>query len=223
MAIAYGGIGSVGTTQSSNTGPTVTGADTVGIVLVAGDSGADNITAATWGGVSMAKIGAVQVPGDRWISAWWVANPSSGGTLAFTGGSFWRSVGFYYTGASQVGQPDSSNTGTVSSNTSLTVVTTVVAPDCWAVLTGKDNGGGRTNTSTTGTVRLSTDAGGLTINDSNATVSTGSVNCNSTISSSANMGAIAFSIKPPAAAVSSIKSADGVTLANIKSADGVNN
>lgn len=198
FAIAYGTVHTV-QTSSSYTGPTVTGSDTLGIVYVVGDSAADNISATSWGGGGMTKIGsAVQTPGDRYSSAWWKAAPSSGGTIAFTGGSFWRSIAAYYTGAAQTGQPDASNTGTSSSTTVLSIAITVVASNCWAIMFQKDSAGGQAYTSSNAlaSTRYSSDAGGIAYGDSNGVVSTGSQTCTLTGSGSAGHGGIAFSIKP---------------------------
>ena len=149
----------------------------------------------------MTKIGAVQTPGDRWISAWWVANPASGTTISFTGGTFWRSFSFYYTGAKQTSQPDSFNTGTSTNSTVISVATTVVASDCWLIMCQKDSVGGETYTpsDSLASMRANADAGGLAIADSNTTVATGSRTGTLTGSNAtAEHGGIVFSIAPPA-------------------------
>jgi len=195
MAIAFGGISGVGTT-STVTSVTVSGSNTIGIVHVAGDS-SDNITAVTWGGVSMTKIAAALVSGDRFISSWWVANPSSGGSIVFTGGSFWRSYSSYYTGAKQTAQVDSSNTGTSSPTLSITIASTVVASNSWFVMLQKDNTGGRTYTASgvLASMRLAVDDGGLAIADSNGAVGTGSQSGTlTTTGANNNHGGVAFSL-----------------------------
>jgi hypothetical protein len=198
MAIGFGAISAVSTLQNV-TSVAVSGSDTLGIVgVVDGNAGADAITATTWNGVSMTKIGSsVQVPGDRWMSLWWIANPASSTTISFTGGAFWRSFNFYYTGASQVGQPDSSNTGTVSNSLGITVATTVVAANCWTIIFQKDNAGGITYTTTVGVMRANADGGGIAISDSNGTVGTGSQSTTLLgTDATAEHGAIAISISP---------------------------
>ncbi len=203
MAIAFGAISAVSTSQTP-TSVAVSGSNTIGLVFVAGDTTTDNISATTWNGVSMTKIAAVQVPGgDRWVSAWWIANPGSSSTISFTGGSFWRSFSFYYTGAKQTGQVDSSNTGTVSGAGAITVATTVVASNCWQIMCIKnDTGGGvYTPSGVLASTRVDNDAGGLAVADSNTTVGTGSQSGTMTKDgSAANQGGIAFSIAPVAVA-----------------------
>ncbi len=202
-AIAFGGISAVSTSQTP-TSVSVSGSNTIGIVCVTGDTTTDNVTAATWNGVSMTKIAAVQTPSDRWNSCWWVAAPASGTTISFTGGSFWRSYSFYYTGAAQTGQPDSSNTGTNTANTAISVASTVVASNSWFVMHQKDGTGGTTYTASNvlASVRANTDDGGIAIADSNGTVATGSQTGTLTSSATTNHGAIAFSIAPVAVAAS---------------------
>lgn len=198
MPIAFGGISTVDN-ASSQTSVAVSGSDTIGFVAVAGDDTTDNITAVTWNGVSMTKIAAVKVPSDRWLSVWWVANPASSSTIAFTGGSFWRACSFYYTGAKQTGQVDSSNTNTSTGVAAISVSTTVVATGCWYVMFQKDGVGGTTYTPSgvLASTRLDGDAGGLAVADSNGTVGTGAQSGTLTqTAGTASHGAIAFSIAP---------------------------
>lgn len=200
MALAWGGISSVNT-SSSVTSVAVSGSDTVGIVFVVGEVAGDNITAVTWNGVSMTKIGAVQNPSDRWMSAWWVASPASSTTIAFTGGSFWRSYSFYYTGAHQTAPIDSSNTGSTASASAITIATTVVASNCWQVMAKKDGRGNLTDTGSgvLASTRTGTDAGGIGILDSNGTVGTGSQSGTDTLSGGTlpiQIGGITFSLAP---------------------------
>lgn len=201
MAIAFGGISSVSTSQTP-TSVSVSGSNTIGIVFVVGDTTADNISAVTWNSVSMTKIAAVQVPGDRYLSAWWVANPASATTISFTGGSFWRSFSFYYTGAKQTGQVDSSNTGTSTASAAITIATTVAAANCWYVMCQKDDSGGKTYTGSgvLASTRVDADAGGIAIGDSNGVVGTGSQSGTFTASGAGiSHAGIAFSIAPVSA------------------------
>lgn len=194
-AIGFGAISAVDN-ASSRTSVAVSGSNPVGIVWVAGDS-SDNITAVSWGGVAMTKIGAVLVPGDRFISAWCINNPASSATISFTGGSFWRNFNGYYTGAT-CPPVDSFNTGTVSANTTISVSTTVVAANSWVIMFQKDNAGGKTYSAelSVSSLRANADAGGIAIADSNAATSTGTNTGRMFATGSANHGAIIFSIAP---------------------------
>lgn len=204
-AIGFGGISAVSTSQTP-TSVVVAGANTIGFVCVAGETASDQITAVTWNSVSMTKIRAVQVPGDRWMSLWYIVNPASATTISFTGGTFWRSFSSYYTGASQTGQPDSSNSGTVSSNTAISVSTTVVAANSWYMMCGKNSTGGGvyTPSGVLASTRADNDGGGIFIGDSNTTVGTGSQSGTMTKDGgAANQAAIAVSIAAAAAVVNS--------------------
>lgn len=195
MAIAFGDKSAVSTSQDP-TSVAVSGSDTIGIVTVVGTTVTDDISAVTWGGVGMTKIAAIQNPADRWISTWWVANPSSGAAIHFTGGTFWRSYSFYFTGAHQTAPIDSFNTGsTVSANT-LSIATTVVASNCWVIMTEKGGGGTSTAAGVLTSMIVSADAGALAIGHSNGTVGTGSQTATIDQSTTVQLAGIAFSLAP---------------------------
>ena len=173
----------------------VAGSDTLGFVFVVGDVGADNITAATWNSVGMTKIGAVESPGDRFMSAWLVNAPASATTISFTGGAFWRSYSFYYTGAGNT-QPDAFATNTASSSATIFVTVNVVATNCWTIMCQKDNTGNLTYTTDVGAMRQDTDAGGIAISDSAGIVDIGNNTTTLTAASGTpTHGAISFSIR----------------------------
>lgn len=219
-AIAFGAISSV-TTTSNPTSVALSGSDPLGLTFVAGESSSDAITAVSWNSVGMNKIRAVQTPADRWISNWWLQSPGSSTTIQYTGGTFWRSCSFYYTGCAQSGQVDSSASNTSTATTVISVTTTVVASNCWLVMCQKDVSGGKTYTPSNALTqsRLNADAGGLAIADSGGTVSTGSVTGTMTCTGNSDHGAIAFSIAP--VATTTIKTWDGIVRANLKTLDGV--
>jgi len=196
-APVYGGISAVSTSRTP-TSVALSGSNTVGIVFVVGTTTTDLITATEWGsGVPMTKIAAIKTPSDRWISAWWVANPASSATITFTGGSFWRSYSLYYTGASQTGQPDSFNTGSITSALSLSIASTVVASDCMFVMGTKGGAGTSAASGVLTNMRVSADEGALAVGDSNGAVGTGSQTGTITQSFAVqNLGGIAFSLAP---------------------------
>ncbi len=198
MAIAFGAISSVSTLQTP-TSVSVSGSDTVGIVHVSDGTGVSNeITAVTWDGVSMTKIGEVQTPGARWQSVWWIVNPTSSATISFTGGSYWRSFNSYYTGAHQTAPIDSSNTGTSSASTFLSISTTVVVSGCWLIMVQADSTGGKTYSASNdiSIMRANADAGGIASADSNGTVATGSRTATLTATGSTTHAGITFSLAP---------------------------
>lgn len=199
MAIAFGAISAVDN-AITQTSVAVSGSDTVGVVFVAGDDGSDSITSVDWGGSAMTKVNSssVEVPTDRFLSVWVVANPASSATITFNDNAdnYWRACSAYYTGASV--PVDSQNVGTSSASTSISVATTVVASNCWLIMFQKDGTGGQTYSASgsLASMRLNADAGGLAVGDSDGTVGTGSQTGTMTTGGSINHGAVAFSLAP---------------------------
>jgi hypothetical protein len=206
-AVGFGNVSTV-STASSLTSIAVSGSDVVGVVFVVGDSAADNISAVTWNGVSMTKIGAVQTPGDRYLSAWCINNPASATGIVFTGGSFWRSYHAYYTGA--VCPPvDAFATNTVSADSVISASPTVVNAGSWLIMFQKDSSGGKTYSASNNisTMRVNADAGGIAIADSQdngGAVGSGSRTATLSAIGNTNHGAIAFSIAPTATTPASV-------------------
>lgn len=220
MALAFGAISSVSTSQTP-TSVTLSGLDTLGIVFVVGDTTGDNITAATWNSVSMTKIAAVQSPGDRWMSAWYIDAPASATTISFTGGSFWRSFSFYYTGAGDT-QVDAFNTNTATNSATISTTPTVLATNCWTIMCQKDNTGNVTYSTDVGTMRANADAGGIAISDSNGIVSQGAQTTTHTADAGTpTHGAIGFSIRATDSVVSLIKTINGLAKASAKTVNGL--
>ena len=196
MAIAFGAI-SGRTSAQTGTSVAVSGSNTIGIILTQGNVSATNsITAITWGGVSMTLIDGAQVPSDRYMSAWYVLNPSSSGAISMTGGAFWDWYSWYYTGALQSGQVDSTNHGTSSASTTITVATTVVASNCWTVMCQADGVGNVTYSTNVGVMRLSSSPTSQAISDSNGTVGTGSQSTTLTRTGTSGHAGVNFSIAP---------------------------
>lgn len=224
MAIAYGAITPVAATTGTSltySSSAVSGSDTFGVVCYNGsNTGSDYVTGITWNSVAMTKIGSsVQVPGDRWMGVYYIIAPASGTTnITVTGSSsaIIRSFSTYYTGVDQTSPLDSSNTGTTGGlSSSLGVSTTVVASDCWTAYFTKDSTGSKTYTTSVGSMRRDTDAGGQAYSDSNGTVSTGSNTTTHTMTSgTSDLAGITFSFKPLSA--TSIKTVDGLVYASVK-------
>ncbi len=213
---------------------TCTGSDLILFVGVNGDT-TDTLTSITYNGVSMTIISKVQVPGDRWDYLYALVGPATGAhNVVISGASFHASAAVSYTGASQTGQPDSFNTGTVTGNTVITVSTTVVAANCWLIMWGSVDGG--TMAAGTGTTfRNGSLAGGYAMFDSNGTVGTGSQSLQfNTGATNGNKAGVIASFKPVApAGPANVKTFDGVTqstgiqtylgvaIASVKSVDGI--
>ena len=157
MAIAYGGFTQADNTGSATlsfTGPTITGNNTIGVVMVHSYTTAE--ISITWGGVNMTQVDSITnslVYNNLRLSLFYILNPSSDGTVVVTRGSnsFWiRATAAYYTGAKQSEQPDASANNKSISGTSLSTSVTTVADNCWTILAFQDdNGSGTAGTNCT--------------------------------------------------------------------------
>ena len=175
MAIALdvksdGGIESVGTTLTWS--HTCTGTN---LILVVGATKTSNdITGITYNSVAL-TAGPNQAPtaGNEGAQLWFLVNPSTGANNIVITASTTRLTGVAvsYTGAKQTGQPDSSNTGSAASATSLSVSTTVVASNCWLVMMTDTSAAG--TSAGTGTTLREAASDGSDLWDSNGTVGTG--------------------------------------------------
>lgn len=161
---------------SLNRSHTCTGSDLILWVAVTTVSGASvPVTGVTYNSVAMTKVTAI-APQSNWeMSLWYLAGPSTGtntitATCATAPANIFRISSASYTGASQTGIPDSSNSAT-GVTTSRTVSTTTIANNCWVVGYGM-TGAGNIVPSTGLTTRSETDSGsGSTVlGDSNGAV-----------------------------------------------------
>ncbi len=205
FAIAFdnSGQGAFGTSPRSFS-YTVTGSNTI----MTGCTITDNATQTgfTYNSVSLTSIADAPTNASRkTVQSSYLINPTTGSnTVSATASTSLGVMVSTYSGAKQSGQPDSFNTkDQTSADTSLTIATTVVLPNCWIVVHScDDQGSGYTGSG--GSAVRQTSAQGALLGDSNATVATGSVT--TTFSrSGANIkyGAVAFSIAPFASPVNS--------------------
>lgn len=193
------GFQSSGGNTLNFTALTVSASDPI-IVLGFTAGTSDNITSVTAGGNAMTQIQKVQNGSGRWSYLYYIVGESGSVSISISAtdsAGFIGGVAASYTGASQTGQPDSSNTNTASSATSLTVSTTVVASDCW--LAGWWYTTGTSIAAGTGASAVATNSDNLGFFDSNATVGTGSQSMQVT-STSGNLAGLMASIAPAGAA-----------------------
>lgn len=164
---------------------TCSGSNRLLIVGISSDDG-NLVSGVTYNGVAMTQIGSPLNTGfTEYIYLFYLVAPTSGSNnvaITGTGGHNFRAEALSYPGADQTAPIDSTNTGTVSAASSITVATTVVAANCWLVMWGKNDsvaiaaGAGSTARTPTTQANLFT--------DSNGTVSTGSQSQQFTFSSS---------------------------------------
>jgi hypothetical protein len=149
--IAYD-AGSSGGVFSTSWNHTVgTGSNRALIVQAFDDNGgSDLLTAVKWNTTeSLTKITDVQTPGDRWVSLWYLLNPSSGThsiTLTTTAGAM-KGSAISLTG---VGALDQQTTATASNVLSVSSTLTV-ATNAWVISAVKEISGFGTLTVTNGT------------------------------------------------------------------------
>lgn len=188
-------------------------------MMVRGGTPAVTVTGVTYAGVSMTQVG-TGVNYDSTNSRnqiWYLVNPATGAntvSVSVSGNSGpVSSYSVSYTGASQTGVPDASNTNSSSASnvTSLASSVTTVAANCWYLIIGGAvvSGTGGVMSGTVGcSLRIgNTNSGTYLISgilDSNGTVAPGahSVTINQS-GSAAPMGLVIVSFAPVGVTVNS--------------------
>lgn len=212
---------------------TCTGTNLILFVGVTGAIGSDDVTAITYNGVSLTKIGGLVTPSSngRGICLWYLINPATGAnTIAITGGGFIDGYAASYTGAKQSAQPDASTTnGNVSASDLTTSVTTIAAND-WLVEYASGNDGNAIS-ATSGVSSRNVGGTGFGLYDSNGTVATGSVSAVMHRAALNGMAVVLAAFSPALAAgpanlksyntnlKSNINSVNTNLIANVKSLD----
>lgn len=156
-------------------------------LLLCGGYGQSASTSATYNSVSMTLIRSQNGSPGPIIDSYYIVSPSSGShsivvNYSSTQGLAWGSIS--YSGCAQTGVPDSNN-GNQTNGTSLSVSTTVVAPNCWIFGTCGHDINTNNVSFTTGTTRQQATSTFQTIGvgDSNGTVGTGSQSFGATFAS----------------------------------------
>jgi len=207
MAIAFdaatnGGIVNPGTSLSWS--HTCTGVDRLLLVGIISDVATDAISGVTYNGVAMTKL--ITAPSDgagfpRYEYLFGLLAPATGANtvlVSASGSVLIAALSSSYTGVLQSGLPDSSNTNSNASASSLTVSTTVVASGCWlAAYLRAAPGPAIAGTGTTDRVD---DASTQLFGDSNGTVGTGSQSLQVTQSSAGAINGLIVSIAPSSGA-----------------------
>lgn len=228
MAIAFDNATNVVNTSATSVtdSHTATGSNLVAIVDTYVDTG-DNLTSLTYDGADILanQIAKIQLPGAGYMYMHYYVNPPTGAknvSAGISGGATRIELAVAtYTGCSQTGVPDASNTGSAASGTSLSVSVTTIADNTWDVgfftLNLKTATAG-TNT----TIRINGSGSQLSvITDSNTaqTPAGAFVQAVSWTGSNLNAGIVA-SLAPPGA-TSAIKTIDGLAKASVKTVDGL--
>lgn len=134
MAIAVDAIDGGGSGSGATWSHTVTGTNTFLWVSTIGGIGTDNVTAVSYNGVSMTKVGSALTSGDRYSTGWYLINPATGThNIVITGGAQSWGVGVSYTGVEQSSPIDASNTFTFTSQTTGTTTLTATNAGDWGL------------------------------------------------------------------------------------------
>lgn len=138
MAIAFDATNSgfsAGSQASLTISTTVTGSDTIGIVMASHDASTTmDITGITWNGSDMTNVNDNgNTSSNSNTSLWYILNPSSGDVvISVSPNRQLYGITLSYTGAKQSGQPDASNTADDSASP-YSISTTTVADDALVV------------------------------------------------------------------------------------------
>lgn len=164
MAIAFDTVGqaTLTSTTSLSWSHTFTGANGVGYVGTVVRT--NTCSGVTWNGVSMTQIQTAQAVGgsNDSLQLWeLIGIPAGAATIVASnsgGASLMQGGSVSYTGAKQTGQPDSSSTQAATTVANLTMSTTTVADNSWAIMVVRWNSGGSSAGAGT-TQRLSNSSG----------------------------------------------------------------
>ena len=178
---------------------TCTGSNLILFVGFSTYDAAEVVTTVTYNGVAMTQANKkASAAGDRWSYLYYLIAPATGANnivISRSNSGSINSCSTSYTGAKQSSQPDSSNTNSVLSDTTLTYSTTVVASNCWLVAWSDG-----ANTAGAGTTTRNTSGSASGIGDSNGTVSTGSQSLIFTVGGAGQIEGVIASIAPFVAA-----------------------
>lgn len=139
MAIAYDATShfelTAGSANPLTMAHTVTGSNNTIVLIINAVGAAADPTGVTWGAQNFTKVDSLTSFG--FSSSWILAGATAGaGNIVATFAAGVSTPAFMtassYTGTS-ASQPDSHNTGVITSGTTLTINTTVVASNCWLV------------------------------------------------------------------------------------------
>ncbi len=163
------------------------------------------ITGVTYNGVALTQIGTYSAetpaPSAQMSSLWYLIAPATGANNVAISSSVnvFAIIGASasYTGAAQSGQPDAFTVATPANTASFSQSATVVATGCW-LMAGSKNDGGAASAGSGTTARVNA-ATGISMMDSNGTVSTGSQSLVTTFGGSVNWVGLIASFKPVAA------------------------
>jgi len=187
------------------------------------DQNNDTVTGVTYNGVSMTQANKIRVGtggGAEYVYLYYLVAPSTGANNVVIS----RSVStnslhgrvITFTGASQTGIPDASNTGQSNSASSLAVSVTVVAANSWVVAMMRNTNAAVASSDSNFTMRLTSSS--IMIADTNGAVSAGSYTGTFNNSGGGGRWGLCMASFAPAAASgpANVKTVNDLALASVK-------
>jgi len=205
MAIAFDAAtdGNTVTSTSLTYSHTVTGSNPFLVVGTLGSTTTDKISGVTYNGVAMTKLNSYHIDTtDRWLSAWYLANPATGAhnvVVTSSSSDFIASSAASYTGVSAVVDSSATSTNTTSTG-DLPNATTTVKDNSWHIMVG-GLASGTPTAGTSTTRRVLTTGGNMAIFDGNIAITpagSNTINMTRTGGSNAGYALIGLSIGLPA-------------------------
>lgn len=180
MALAFvqASNGTTGSGTSLTYSATLNASTDLVVAAVLGGNLVDDCTGVTYNGVAMTLASKAMIPLGRYVYHWFLLSPATGSAHNFVA-SFNDSADFSsitlseYSGASQSGQPDATNTNTGTTVTTLTTSVTVVAANSWTIMAAGATAGESNLDAGAGTTRRTT-SNTADIYDSNGPLAAGS-------------------------------------------------
>jgi hypothetical protein len=197
MAVAFDNA-SGGSFTNSLSHTVIGSTNTYTVAAIIGDL-SDTLTGITANGSAMTFITKKQYPSDRWLYLYGITGLTGTFNIVPSGNTYSDLYAVSYTGVSQTGPIDSTNTGATSSTT-VSTSTTVVALNCWLVAFAY--GGGNITGMTGGASLRGVDSGAdsARMADSNGTVPTGAQSISYSFSNSSTHAWMVTSLVPFVAA-----------------------
>lgn len=179
MAIAFDNSANLGNTAGTalTAAYTCSGSNRLLVVQVDENqtAGGVKVSGVTYAGVAMTEFTGSPMQtgasGGRYWHMYYLVNPASGSnnvvvSVSATDGDLVNAKAMSYSGVKQTGQPDASNTGTVSSVLTQSLAVTTIADNCWLMGGFRNNGDNVVGQAGT-TIRQNNGNGGIGLIDSN--------------------------------------------------------
>lgn len=204
MAIATDATSSAQASATSVTATHVnTGSDLLTTAGIWVQRTTDDLTDVTYNAVSMSQMGHLDGGSSfEQVHLYGLLNPATGSnslTLTKTNADLGYVIGSSYTGVSQSGLPDASDTSSVASGTSLTSTVTSIADNCWTVMMSKATANQTAGTGTT-LRQVGPNNAQTGVFDSNAAITPAGSTSLQTTFATANAGQVMISFAPAVAA-----------------------